>query len=51
MIDKFNSSVNDILKEMTKRLIIVKHTNFKLIEDWIFTNKTQIDEIFLKNNY
>lgn len=50
MVDKFNNNINDLLKEMTKRLIIIKHTNYKLIEDWIFTNKTQIDEFFFKNN-
>jgi len=38
-VNEFNQQINELIEELVKRLIIIKHVNFKLLETWIKENE------------
>lgn len=38
LVSEFNQMINELIEELVKRLIIIKHANYKLIENWMKEN-------------
>ncbi|KAL4510792.1 hypothetical protein ABPG72_004946 [Tetrahymena utriculariae] len=49
MVANVNLQINNLIKEVTKRMIQIKHLNYKLIEEWVMINKKSVDEKYINN--
>ncbi|KAL4435694.1 hypothetical protein ABPG74_018245 [Tetrahymena malaccensis] len=49
MVANVNLQINNLIKEVIKRMIQIKHLNYKLIDEWVMIHKMIVDEQYIKN--